>query len=116
MYLLGAVLIDSFEGRVLIDAGVKGNQLVTMTPAADSPVNNGHSCVKGRFASAYVNHKERLMTPMIRESINDEFKGSGQALRLAFGSWALGAYRRSATRFWRPWQPRRPNEANTRLY
>ena len=56
------------------DAGVKGNQLVTMTPAADSPVNNGHSCVKGRFASAYVNHKERLMTPMIRESINDEFR------------------------------------------
>ena len=56
------------------DAGVKGNQLLTMTPAADSPVNNGHSCVKGRFASAYVNHKERLMTPMIRESINDEFR------------------------------------------
>ena len=56
------------------DAGVKGNQLVTMKPAADSPVNNGHSCVKGRFASAYVNHKERLTMPMIRESIDDEFR------------------------------------------
>lgn len=56
------------------DAGVKGNQLVTMKPAADSPVNNGHSCVKGRFASAYVNHKERLTTPLVRDSINDEFR------------------------------------------
>ncbi len=56
------------------DAGVKGNQLVTMKPAADSPVNNGHSCVKGRFASAYVNHKERLTTPLIRESIDEEFR------------------------------------------
>jgi formate dehydrogenase major subunit len=55
------------------DAGIKGNQLVAMKPASDSPVNNGHSCVKGRFASAYVNHKERLTTPLIRESIDDEF-------------------------------------------
>ena len=56
------------------DAGIKRNQLVTMKPAADSPVNNGHSCVKGRFASAYVNHKERLTTPLIRGSIDDEFR------------------------------------------
>ncbi len=56
------------------DAGIKGNRLVTMKPAANSPVNNGHACVKGRFASAYVNHNERLTTPLIRESIDDQFR------------------------------------------
>jgi len=56
------------------DAGIKGDKLVTMVPAADSPVNQGHSCVKGRFASAYVHHEDRLKSPMIRESNTDEFK------------------------------------------
>jgi formate dehydrogenase alpha subunit len=45
-----------------------------MKAAADSPVNQGHSCVKGRFASAYVHHSERLTTPMLRESTEDEFR------------------------------------------
>ncbi|MDP6326008.1 MAG: formate dehydrogenase subunit alpha [Candidatus Thalassarchaeaceae archaeon] len=56
------------------DAGIKDDKLVTMVPAADSPVNQGHSCVKGRFASAYVHHEDRLKTPMIRESNTDEFR------------------------------------------
>jgi len=56
------------------DAGTKGGKLVTMKAAADSPVNQGHSCVKGRFASAYVHHSERLTTPMLRESTEDEFR------------------------------------------
>jgi len=56
------------------DAGIKGGKLVTMKPALDSPVNQGHSCVKGRFASAYVHHKDRLTTPMMRESIDDDFR------------------------------------------
>lgn len=66
------------------DAGIKGNQLVTMKPAADSPVNNGHSCVKGRFASVYVNHKERLTTPLIRESIDGEFREASWEEAYAF--------------------------------
>ncbi|HIG19608.1 MAG TPA: formate dehydrogenase subunit alpha [Candidatus Poseidoniales archaeon] len=56
------------------DAGTKGGKLVTMKPAADSPVNQGHSCVKGRFASAYVHHSDRLKSPMIRDSTDDEFR------------------------------------------
>ncbi len=66
------------------DAGIKGNRLVTMKPAANSPVNNGHSCVKGRFASAYVNHKERLTTPLIRESIDDKFRDASWEEAYAF--------------------------------
>jgi formate dehydrogenase major subunit len=56
------------------DAGIKGNKLVIMKPVVDSPVNEGHSCVKGRFASAYVHHKDRLTQPMIRENIDDELR------------------------------------------
>jgi len=56
------------------DAGIKGERLVTMRPAADSPVNQGHACVKGRFASAYIHHSDRLTTPMLRESIDEEFR------------------------------------------
>ncbi len=56
------------------DAGIKGDKLVTMVPAADSPVNQGHACVKGRFASAYVHHADRLKSPMIRESNTGDFK------------------------------------------
>lgn len=56
------------------DAGIKGGKLVTMKAAADSPVNQGHSCVKGRFASAYVHHKDRLTKPLLRDSITDEFR------------------------------------------
>ena len=56
------------------DAGIKGGKLVTMVPAADSPVNQGHACVKGRFASAYIHHADRLKFPMIRESITDDFR------------------------------------------
>ncbi len=66
------------------DAGIKGNQLVTMKPSADSPVNNGHACVKGRFASAYVNHKERLATPMIRETNDGEFREASWEEAYAF--------------------------------
>lgn len=56
------------------DAAIKGDKLVGMTPAVDSPVNQGHACVKGRFASAYIHHKDRLMEPMIRESLEEELK------------------------------------------
>ena len=56
------------------DAGVKGGKLVSMKPVANSPVNQGHSCVKGRFASAYVHHQDRLTKPLIRDSIDEDFR------------------------------------------
>lgn len=56
------------------DVGVKGGRLVSMQPAHNSPVNQGHACVKGRFASAYVHHADRLKRPKIRNSTDDEFR------------------------------------------
>jgi formate dehydrogenase major subunit len=55
-------------------AEMKGDQLVRMTPYKGGEANRGHSCVKGRFAFGYATHKERVTTPMIRDSINDAWQ------------------------------------------
>ena len=38
-------------------ADMKGDQVVRMTPYKDGGANQGHSCVKGRFAWGYASHK-----------------------------------------------------------
>ena len=55
------------------DAEMKGNDVVRMVPAADGGANEGHSCVKGRFAWGYASHRDRVLSPMIRERITDEW-------------------------------------------
>jgi formate dehydrogenase major subunit len=45
-----------------------------MTPYKDGKANEGHACVKGRFAFGYATHKDRITKPMIRESIEDPWK------------------------------------------
>ena len=58
-------------------AEVKGNTVVRMVPHKDGKANHGHSCVKGRFAWGYANHRERVTTPMIRESTGDPWREVG---------------------------------------
>jgi len=55
-------------------AEMKGNQVVRMTPYKDGKANEGHACVKGRFAFGYATHKDRITVPMIRDSIDDPWK------------------------------------------
>ena len=55
-------------------AEMKGDQLLRMIPAKSGKANEGHSCVKGRFAWAYTSHKERILNPMLRASINDPWQ------------------------------------------
>ena len=45
-----------------------------MVPYKDGGANEGHSCVKGRFAFGYATHKDRVTTPMIREKITDPWQ------------------------------------------
>ncbi|MYE25120.1 MAG: formate dehydrogenase subunit alpha [Gammaproteobacteria bacterium] len=52
-------------------AEMKGDQVVRMVPHKDGKANHGHSCVKGRFAWGYANHKDRITRPMVRESTAD---------------------------------------------
>ncbi len=42
-----------------------------MTPWKDGKANEGHSCVKGRFAWGYATHADRITRPMIRKKISD---------------------------------------------
>ena len=44
-------------------AEMKGDQVVRMMPYKDGGANEGHSCVKGRFAWGYATHKERMLKP-----------------------------------------------------
>src|SRR6202158_4830365 len=46
-------------------AEMKGNQVVRMVPWKDGKANEGHSCVKGRFAWGYATHKDRIKQPRI---------------------------------------------------
>ncbi len=55
-------------------AEMRGDELVRMTPYKHGKANRGHSCVKGRFAYGYASHKDRILSPMIRDSINDPWQ------------------------------------------
>jgi formate dehydrogenase major subunit len=53
---------------------MRGDELVRMVPYKHGKANRGHSCVKGRFAYGYASHKDRILNPMIRDSINDPWQ------------------------------------------
>ncbi|MBS0538499.1 MAG: formate dehydrogenase subunit alpha [Proteobacteria bacterium] len=55
-------------------AEMRGEELVRMVPYKGGQANHGHSCVKGRFAWGYANHKERILKPMMRESIDQPWR------------------------------------------
>ena len=55
-------------------AEMQGETVVRMTPYKNGGANEGHSCVKGRFAWGYASHPDRQLSPMIREKITDEWQ------------------------------------------
>lgn len=55
-------------------AELRGDELVRMVPYKDGGANEGHSCVKGRFAWGYASHPDRVLTPKIRKSINEPWQ------------------------------------------
>ena len=55
-------------------AEMKGSQVVRMTPHKNGQANEGHACVKGRFAWGYATHKDRITKPMIRAKITDPWR------------------------------------------
>ncbi|OYU99243.1 MAG: formate dehydrogenase subunit alpha, partial [Burkholderiales bacterium PBB5] len=55
-------------------AEMKGNTVVRMVPWKDGKANDGHSCVKGRFAWGYATHQDRISTPMVRDKITDPWR------------------------------------------
>jgi formate dehydrogenase major subunit len=55
-------------------AELRGDELVRMVPAKDGGANEGHSCVKGRFAFGYATHTDRVLTPLVRSSIDEPWR------------------------------------------
>ncbi|MEI2764650.1 MAG: formate dehydrogenase subunit alpha [Dermatophilaceae bacterium] len=48
--------------------------VVRMVPSKSGGANEGHSCVKGRFAYGYASHPDRQLQPMVRDRIEDEWR------------------------------------------
>ncbi len=51
-----------------MDVGTADERVVAVRPA-DSPVNRGHLCVKGRYAFEYNHAADRITQPMIRRDV-----------------------------------------------
>ncbi|WP_234822547.1 formate dehydrogenase subunit alpha [Palleronia aestuarii] len=56
------------------EAQMRGDELVRMVPYKDGKANRGHSCVKGRFAYGYAEHPDRILSPMIRDRIDEPWR------------------------------------------
>ena len=67
-------------------AELRGDELVRMVPYKHGKANRGHSCVKGRFAYGYASHQDRILSPMIRDSINDPWKEVSWAEAMEFAA------------------------------
>jgi len=48
--------------------GVRGNQIVHSRGDRENPASHGRLCVKGRFGFDFINHPDRLKTPLIKKS------------------------------------------------
>jgi formate dehydrogenase major subunit len=57
-----------------LKAEVSDGKVARMVPNRDGHANQGHACVKGRFAYGYATHADRIRTPMIRKSITDPWR------------------------------------------
>ncbi len=54
-----------------LDVAVKGNKVHSIQAPYNSESNQGHTCLKGRFAFSFYNHADRIKTPLIKK--NGEF-------------------------------------------
>ena len=50
-----------------LDVAVVNKKVKSIQAPYDADVNQGHTCLKGRFAFSFYNHPERLRTPLIRK-------------------------------------------------
>jgi formate dehydrogenase major subunit len=47
--------------------GVSGDKVVSVRGDRERPTNNGNLCVKGRYGFKFINHPDRLTTPLIKK-------------------------------------------------
>ena len=51
-----------------LEVATKNNEILSIQAASFAEVNQGHTCLKGRYAFGFYNHEERLRKPMIRKN------------------------------------------------
>jgi predicted molibdopterin-dependent oxidoreductase YjgC len=73
---------------------VKGSKVTKVTGVADVGPNYGMLCVKGRFGYDFINHPDRLKTPLIRE--NGGFREASWDEALGMVAEKLGAIKRDS--------------------
>lgn len=74
-----------------LEARVRDDRVVSIAPALDGPANEGHTCLKGRFAHRFSRHRERLTTPLIKDG--DGFRRASWDEALALIAERLGGIR-----------------------
>lgn len=74
-------------------AEMQGDQLIRMLPHKDGGANEGHSCVKGRFAWSYATHQDRITQPMVRERIDQPWREVSWEEAIGFAAERLRAIR-----------------------
>ncbi len=55
-----------------LDVSTNNGEILSITAPYDAEVNQGHTCLKGRYAFKFYNHEDRLDAPMIK--VNGAFK------------------------------------------
>lgn len=50
-----------------LEAHATHGRIASISPALDGPANEGHTCLKGRFAHQFTRSRDRLTSPLIRE-------------------------------------------------
>ncbi|WP_053225777.1 formate dehydrogenase subunit alpha [Solirubrobacter soli] len=51
-----------------LEAHARDGKVAAISPALDGPANEGHTCLKGRFAHQFSRRRDRLTTPLIKEN------------------------------------------------
>jgi formate dehydrogenase major subunit len=51
-----------------LDVVVQDSEVISITAPYDAEVNQGHTCLKGRYAFKFYNHKDRLTSPLIKKN------------------------------------------------
>ena len=55
-----------------LDVATSNGEIMSITAPYDAEVNQGHTCIKGRYAFKFYDHQDRLNSPMIKR--NGEFE------------------------------------------
>lgn len=50
-----------------LEVASTGNEILSIRAPYDAEVNQGHTCLKGRYAFRFYDHPDRLRTPMVRK-------------------------------------------------